>query len=137
MEMRITFPGNKQVAAEFGGFTVLTDQPKEAGGDGAAPAPFELFLASLGTCAGVFALSFCRKRGIATDGLALVETIIWDEAEHRVAKVALDITLPAGFPEKYRESIVAAVNLCTVKKHLLRPPEFEVRTRTVPAPPIC
>lgn len=46
MEMRIRFPGNMKVSAEFDGFSVLTDQPKTAGGDGAAPAPFDLFLAS-------------------------------------------------------------------------------------------
>ena len=48
MEMKIRFPGNKKVTAEFDGYTVVTDQPKESGGDGSAPAPFELFLASLG-----------------------------------------------------------------------------------------
>ncbi len=133
MEMKIRFPKNKQVSAAFDGFTVLTDQPKEAGGDGEAPAPFDLFLASLGTCAGIFALSFCRKRGIAADGLELVQRADWDDAAHRVRKVSLEIRLPAGFPEKYRDSIVAAVNLCTVKKHLHEPPVFEVTAR-LPAP---
>jgi ribosomal protein S12 methylthiotransferase accessory factor len=128
MDMRITFPGNKQVAAEFDGMTVLTDQPKDAGGDGKAPAPFELFLASLGTCAGIFVLSFCRKRGLPTEGLEILQSAHWDEAEHRVSKIALTIKLPAGFPEKYRDSVVATANLCTVKKHLAKPPEFEITT---------
>ena len=127
MEMKIRFPGNKKVSAEFDGFTVVTDQPAEAGGDGSAPAPFELFLASLGTCAGLFVLSFCRKRGIATEGLELVETVEWDEAAHRASKVTLDIVLPEGFPDKYRESVVSAAGLCTVKKQLQQPPEFEIR----------
>jgi ribosomal protein S12 methylthiotransferase accessory factor len=72
MEMRIRFPGNKAVSAQFNGFTVLTDQPKESGGDDSAPAPFDLFLASIATCAGIFVLSFCRKRGLSTAGLELV-----------------------------------------------------------------
>ena len=82
MEMRIKFPGNKAVAAQFDGFTVLTDQPKESGGDGAAPSPFDLFLASIGTCAGIFALSFCRKRGLSTEGLGIVQTADWDETSN-------------------------------------------------------
>lgn len=126
--MIIRFPGGRRVVAEFDGFTVRTDQPKEAGGDGSAPAPFDLFLASLGTCAGLFALSFCQKRGLSTEGLELSQTAEWDEAAHRVAKIVLEIRLPAGFPEKYRDSLTAAVNLCTVKKHLAAPPSFEVRT---------
>ena len=126
MEMKILFPGNKKVSAEFEGFSVLTDQPQEAGGDGAAPAPFDLFLASLGTCAGIFVLSFCRKRDIPTEGLETVQKYDWDETKYLVTKVTLEIKLPAGFPEKYRDAVVNAMNLCAVKKHLHQPPAFEV-----------
>ncbi len=129
MEMRIRFPGNKKVSAEFDGFTVMTDQPKDAGGEGGAPAPFDLFMASLGTCAGIFVLSFCRRRSIPTEGLEIVQRVDWDEAAHRVSKVALEILLPEGFPEKYRESVISAANLCTVKKHILNPPDFEITAR--------
>ncbi|MBI4386676.1 MAG: OsmC family protein [Elusimicrobia bacterium] len=132
MAMRIGFPGNKKVAAEFDGFTVLTDQPKEAGGDGAAPAPFSLFLASIGTCAGIFVLSFCRKRDIPTEGLEIVQTEEWDDTEHRVSKITLEIVLPKNFPEKYRDSLVQTANLCTVKKHLFQPPIFKVLTTCRP-----
>lgn len=128
MEMTISFPGGKKVAAEFDGRTVLTDQPKEAGGDGAGPAPFELFLASLGTCAGIFVLSFCKKRNLPTEGLSIAQTAHWDDAEHRVSKVSLKIRLPKDFPEKYRDSVISTANLCTVKKHLAKPPEFEIET---------
>lgn len=128
MEMKIRFPGNKKVTAEFDGYTVTTDQPKEAGGDGTAPAPFDLFLASLGTCAGIFVLSFCRKRDLPTEGLELTQTAEWDDAAHRVSKVNIKIRLPKGFPEKYRDSLISTANLCTVKKHLAAPPAFEIVT---------
>ena len=130
MDIKITFPGNKKVAADFDGMTVLTDQPKESGGDGTAPSPFQLFLASLGTCAGIFALSFCRKRELPTKGLEIVQHVDWDEAEHRATKITFDVILPEGFPEKYRDALVSAVNLCTVKKHLLQPPALIMRTLT-------
>ncbi|MDP3544118.1 MAG: OsmC family protein [Elusimicrobiota bacterium] len=126
--MKIRFAGNKKVTAEFDGFTVTTDQPKEAGGDGSAPAPFELFLASLGACAGIFVLSFCRKRDLPTEGLELTQTAEWDDAAHRVSKITLKIQLPKGFPEKYRDSVISTANLCTVKKHITNPPAFEIVT---------
>lgn len=129
MDMKISFPGNKKVSAEFDGYTVLTDQPKEAGGDGAAPAPFDLFLASIGTCAGLFVLSFCRKRDIATEGLEILQRADWDQAEHRVSRLTLEITLPKDFPEKYRDTLVQTANLCTVKKHLFSPPLFKIVTK--------
>lgn len=129
MRMKIGFPGNRKVSAEFDGFTVLTDQPAAAGGDGSAPAPFDLFLASLGTCAGIFVLSFCRKRDLPTEGLEIVQTSDWDEARHKVTRVTLEITLPKDFPEKYRDSLVNTASLCTVKRHLQDPPQFEILTR--------
>ncbi|MDE2291724.1 MAG: OsmC family protein [Elusimicrobia bacterium] len=128
MDMTIKFPGGRKVAAEFDGFTVATDQPVEAGGEGSAPAPFDLFLASLGTCAGLFVLSFLQKRGLTTEGLELRQSAEWDDVAHRVTRVKLTIRLPKGFPEKYRKSVVSVAELCTVKKHLVLPPVFEVAT---------
>jgi putative redox protein len=131
MEMRISFPGNKKVVSEFGGFKVLTDQPADAGGDASAPTPFELFLASIGTCAGIFVLSFCQKRGIPSEGIELVQRMDRDPVKHMVSRIVLEIRVPKDFPEKYKDGLVNAANLCTVKKHLHDPPQFEVLTRTV------
>ena len=64
MEMVIDFPGGARVDAHFGPFTVMTDQPSKAGGEDSAPTPFALFLASLGTCAGIYVLGFCRQRNL-------------------------------------------------------------------------
>lgn len=128
MEMRISFPGNKKVDAAFKGFTVSTDQPANAGGDGAAPTPFDLFLASLGTCAGVYALGFCQTRGISTDGLEVVQHTDWDHDSHLVTHVRIEIRTPRGFPDKYRDGLIKAAGLCTVKRHLQTPPAIEVVT---------
>jgi ribosomal protein S12 methylthiotransferase accessory factor len=126
MSMTITFPGGAAVDAHFKGFTVHTDQRVEYGGRGAAPEPFDLFLASLGTCAGLFALRFCQQRGIATEGLGVTLAVERDPEAKRLAAVRLEIQLPPGFPEKYREAIARAADQCTVKRHILEPPIFEV-----------
>lgn len=132
MEMKITFPGGEKVNAEFNNMVVATDQPIESGGEGSAPTPFQFFLASLGTCAGVYVLSFCRQRQIDTEGLALdqrMEFIAGEDGKRKLSKVEMEITLPAGFPEKYRNAVVKAAGLCTVKKVLMDPPEFVITAR--------
>lgn len=129
MEMRIHLLGKKKVTAEFDGYRVTSDQPVEDGGNGSAPAPFDLFLASIGTCAGFFIQSFCQTRGIPVDGIEIIQRSERDEVKHLVTKVSLEITLPKDFPEKYRTGLVNAANLCTVKKHLVDPPKFEIETR--------
>ena len=45
-----------------------------------------------------------------------------------VRTVWLDIELPAGFPERYREAVIRAAEQCAVKKHFERPPAFEIAT---------
>ncbi len=131
MDMKITFPGNKKVDAHYKGFTFQTDQPVQGGGDGTAPAPFDLFLASLGTCAGIYVLGFCQQRGIPTDGIELVQRIQYDPVKQMIGKISIDIQVPEEFPEKYHDALVKTASLCAVKKHIQDPPEFEIQTKVV------
>ena len=129
MEMIIDFPGGARVDAHFGPFTVQTDQPAHtAGGAASAPTPFATFLAALGTCAGFYVLSFCQRRGIATDGIRLVQQTETDAGTGMVRLVRLDIELPADFPEQYHAAVIRAAEQCAVKKLLEKPPAFAIGT---------
>jgi ribosomal protein S12 methylthiotransferase accessory factor len=120
-------PGKRVEAQLQGGLVVHTDQPVDHGGEGSAPSPFALFLASLGTCAGVFVASFCRSRGLSTEGIRLLQRSRYDESGRLVA-VEIDVELPASFPEKYREALPRVVDGCTVKRAIAAGPEIAVRT---------
>ena len=126
--MEISFNGNQRVASTYKGFTVRTDQPPAEGGDGSAPEPFDLFLASIGTCAGIYVLSFCRERGLDTAGLKLFLEFDRNQKTWMVEKIRLQIVLPPGIPEKYHRAVARAAGLCTVKKHLTAPPAFDIVT---------
>ena len=130
-EVVVTFPGGKRVDALVGGKMVHTDQPVRAGGSDSAPAPFDLFAASLAACAGFFVLAFCQARALPTDGITLRQRIALDEAHH-VSKVELDIEVPADFPDKYRAALVRAAEGCTVKKAIEAQPPFTVRATSRP-----
>ena len=131
MEMVIDFPGGARVDAHFGPYTVNTDQPPMGGGDGSAPTPFAVFLSSIGTCAGIYVLGFCKQRGLSVEGIRIVQHAHTDPQTRMIGKVDLEIQVPEGFPEKYRDSLVSSAELCTVKKHLESPPEFEIITKEV------
>ena len=124
MEMLIDFPGGARVDAHFGEFTVQTDQPPSS----TAPTPFELFLSSIGTCAGIYVLGFCRQRNIPTDGLRIVQRVTRDTGTNMVDCIAIEICLPQGFPEKYRDAVIESARLCAVKKTIEHPPAFEITT---------
>ncbi len=127
MEMIVDFPGGARVDAHFHGFTVLTDQPAPAGA-GSAPAPFDMFLAAIGTCAGVYVLGFCNQRGLPTQGIRIIQRSQHNRETGMVDLITLDIQVPPDFPEKYRPALVRAADQCKVKKHLEHPPRFEVKT---------
>ena len=124
--MEITFGGNKKIIAAYHGFEIMTDQPKSEGGDGSAPAPFDLFLASLGTCAGIFAVGFLQSRKLSTEGFKIDLSFKWDDAAHLIKKVEMRMTLPKDFPLKYKAALIKSAELCTVKRHLAQPPAFEI-----------
>ncbi|HET9906870.1 MAG TPA: OsmC family protein [Anaerolineales bacterium] len=127
MEMIIDFPGGSRVDAHFGGFTVPTDQPPA----GSAPTPFATFLSSIGTCAGIYVLGFCQQRGIPTDGIRIVQRVNSNPLTHMVDKIDLEIQVPSSFPDKYRDSLIRSAELCAVKKHLEKPPLFDITTTKV------
>ena len=99
---------------------------KRNGGEETAPEPFQLFLASIATCAGIYALEFCKFREIETDGMLLTMTCEFDEKKHLCERLSIDLKLPAGFPEKYKKAIVRSMDLCSVKRHLIHPPELVI-----------
>jgi len=125
-DITVSFPGGKKVFAHFDGRTVETDQSVKNGGDGSAPEPFDLFFVSMATCVGIYVLEFCNTRNLNTEGLGVHLTAAKDSEKKIFTPIRIELSLPDGFPEKYRNAILRTANLCTVKKHIMNPPEFEV-----------
>jgi ribosomal protein S12 methylthiotransferase accessory factor len=132
MEILVDFPGGSRVDAHFGNFTVPTDQPPTA----SAPSPFEVFLSSIATCAGIYVLGFCQQRRLPTDGIRIVQRTHTNPATHMIDQIDLEVLIPPEFPEKYRDSLIRAAELCKVKKHLENPPKFQITTKDAEVHPM-
>jgi len=126
--MEVTFDGGKVITAHLNGHVIRTDQPVRGGGLNSAPAPYDLFLASIGTCAGIYVKSFCDQREIPSENIRIIQTIEFDSQTRLLVTVRLDIQLPPDFPEKYKSAVINAAELCAVKKTINNPPNFEVAT---------
>jgi len=125
-DIDVSFPGGKRVDARIGAFVVHTDQPVEQGGDGSEVGPFDLFLASVATCAGLYVLGFCQARGLSTEGLGLRQHVDFDPATKLPTRIRMEVRLPTSFPEKYRAAVVRAAEGCKVKKTIAAAPAIEV-----------
>lgn len=126
MDMEIKFPGGKKVDALYKDFTIKTDQSIKGGGDETSPEPFSLFLASIGTCSGIYLLNFCQNRNIPTDEIKMNLKFKKNKETHMIENIIVDINLPKDFPDNYSKALIRAVSLCTVKKHLEKPPIFDI-----------
>jgi len=124
--LEVYFPGGKRIDAKIGDFIVHTDQSSENGGEETAPEPFQLFLASIATCAGIYALEFCQAREISSEGMALTMSCEWDEKQQGIKKMHIDLKVPPGFPDRYKKAVTRVMDLCSVKKHIIHPPEFVI-----------
>jgi putative redox protein len=129
MELLIDFPGGARVDAHFGPFTVLTDQPTPGVSQGSAPTPFALFLASIGTCAGIYVLGFCNQRGLPTEGIKIIERVTTNRETGKTETIDLEIQVPSTFPEKYYPAVIRAADQCKVKQLIENPPVFNVFTK--------
>jgi len=120
----VSFPGGKRVNVGIREFEIATDQSQKLGGEASAPEPFDLFLSSMVACAGIYALNFCQSRHLSTEGMRL--EMLWERDEKLPiqARATLRLGLPEGFPPKYRDGIVRAMDLCAVKKQIENAPEF-------------
>lgn len=124
--MEITFDGGKVITAHTHGHSIRTDQPLNDGGENSAPSPFLLYMASIGTCAGIYVKSFCDNRKIPTDEIRIVQNAEYDKETGLPSSITLDIQLPPDFPEKYRASVIHVAGLCKVKMSIAHPPEFRI-----------
>ena len=130
MNMEITFEGKKKVNASFNGHILSTDQPVISGGDNSAPSPYELFLASIGTCAGIYVKSFCDQRNLPTENIKLIQSIEFSSESKLPSQINISIQLPSDFPDKYRDALVNVAELCAVKRTIANPPAFNINWTT-------
>jgi putative redox protein len=126
--MEITFDGGKVITAHLNDHIIRTDQSVKSGGQNSAPAPYDLFLASIGTCAGIYVKSFCDQREIPSENIRIIQTVEFDSRTRLPGTIKLEIRLPADFPEKYKTAVINAAELCAVKKTINNPPKFEILT---------
>jgi ribosomal protein S12 methylthiotransferase accessory factor len=118
--LEIRLEEDERVVATWGGHELVTDQNESA------PTPFDLFLASVGTCTGYYVARFCRSRQLDPTGIRIRERTVEEGTTHRLARIEIEVALPPEFPARYREAVLRAAGQCAVKRALESPPVVEV-----------
>ena len=115
------------------GHKLVCDQPTENGGADSGMAPPELMLASLGTCAGFYALQYLKFRNLPVEGLSVR---VWAEKAVQPARLAsfrVEVEAPGAEDPKHHLGLVRAVEKCLIHHTLLNQPKIEIEVQPVPA----
>ncbi len=123
--MKVILGEGMKVDVLDGAFTIRTDQPLGAGGEGTAPSPYQLFLASIASCAGFFVKRYCQTRGLSEEGIMLRQELLPNETG-RLGTIRIVLELPPDFPEEHRAPVRRAAESCAVKKTIASPPVFDI-----------
>ncbi len=129
--MEVTFDGGKVITAHINGHIIRTDQPEKIGGTNTAPTPFDLFLAAIGTCAGIYVKSFCDMRKIPTEDIKIVQNADYNQETGLPTNIQIEIQLPESFPEKYINAVVNVAEQCKVKNTIKSQPKITVNTSKI------
>lgn len=122
----VTWDGGVHFTADIRGHKVAVDQPRQAGGEDAAPTPLELLPAALGTCVAFFVQQFLATRGLDAAGLEIQVFAAGASNPHRIGHLEVTVAVPKGIPEQYREAVRRVAESCTVHHTLTHPPEIVV-----------
>ncbi len=122
----VTWDGGLRFTADIRGHKVTVDQPAKAGGADSAPMPVELLPASLGTCVALYVQQFLATRGLDFTGMTVAVTAVGAAQPNRLARFDLEVKIPGGVPEKYRDAVQRAAEGCTVHHTLTHAPEIAV-----------
>ena len=129
LEVTVNHIGEVQFEVIARNHRVFSDQPVENGGYDEGMTPPELLLASLGSCAGYYAIEYLKARKLPMKGLSVRVTAEKVQAPPRLDDIRIDLDYPASLDERHREGLFAAVRKCLIHNTLLHPPKISVGLR--------
>jgi putative redox protein len=131
MHAHIRHLGGVRFEVEARDHRIVCDQPQENGGEDRGMTPPELLLASLGTCAGYYALQYLRARSLSTEGLAVRVSAQKDTSPARLACFRVEVET-GELSTRHEEGLLRAVHSCLIHNTLLARPEISIEHCAAP-----
>jgi ribosomal protein S12 methylthiotransferase accessory factor len=122
----VRWDGGVRFTADIRGHAVSVDQPRKAGGEDSGPMPAELVPTALGTCVALYVQQFLVTRGLDAAGLTVAVTTTGAPNPNRLARFDVQVNIPGGVPDRYRDAVRRAAEGCTVHHTLTHVSELSV-----------
>jgi putative redox protein len=123
MSVKITceYLGDLRVRAVHGpsGTTLVTDAPTDNQGKGESFSPTDLLGTALATCIATIMAIQARTLGVELKGMTIaVEKHMSTQPPRRIARLAVEIAMPAGISPEHQARLKSAAAACPVHKSL-------------------
>jgi putative redox protein len=126
MELKITHLDGVRFQAQTRNHTLICDQPADNGGADSGMTPPELLVASLGTCAGFYAVQYLKTRNLSPEGLEVTVTAEKLKQPGRLGNFRIKVQCPVELTPEQSEGLMRSVHHCTIHNTLLTPPSIEI-----------
>lgn len=105
---------------------IYSDQPIESGGFDEGMTPPELMLASLGACAGYYAVDYLKRSRIPEEGVRVRATAEKVPGPPRLDDIHIELDCPGVVEERHQHGLLEAVRKCLIHNTLLHTPKIRV-----------
>lgn len=134
LEVSVEHLGAVQFEIKARGHSIVSDQPAENGGFDEGMTPPELMLASLGSCAGFYAVDYLKRQQLAAEGTKVRVTAEKAKNPARMDNFRIEVEVAAGLSEEQVKGVEEAVLRCLIHNTLTHPPKIELAVnRAAPA----
>ena len=138
VEVSETGVGKFQQSVASGRHRLIADEPKKFGGMDSGPGPYELLLASLGTCTAMTIRLYAERKAIALEHVGVTlrhQRVHEEDAEHSgeayLERITRDIRFKGNLSPEDRAHLMSIADRCPVHRTLTG--KIEIRTREVTA----
>ena len=126
MKVKVEFEGKKKFKAKVRNHEVITDLPESKGGDDSASTPSELFVVSIGTCAGLYVMRYLETAKLDATGLSIDLDWEFHKEEPRISRIDIAINVPNTKLGNRKKAVIAAAGKCVIHQTLHNAPEMNV-----------
>ena len=125
-ELKIDYLGGIGFQAKARGHAMTIDLAKEKGGLDQGMNPPEVFIASLGSCIGVYVVRYCQNAGLNTEGLNIAMAWKLSDDKHKISEINIGISLPNAEVGKREKAIMEVARHCLIHNTILGQPRIQV-----------
>ena len=130
LEVKVEHLGAVQFEMTAGRNKVVSDQPESNFGFDEGMTPPELLLASLGSCAGYYAVDYFKRNKLNVAGTKVRVTCDKAKNPARLDDFRLEVDVPVELSDEHRKGVEEAVHRCLIHNTLLHPPKIALEVRT-------